>query len=241
MEEFDLENVLLDALDEKPVNNPNKPQNGYNNFKKKNTNNLWDKTDFIATPLDSNKFVKSGKTFLMYGFTQQGIPIPDDIVLKFTKIAMHLGSKGYTFRYCGTSTDAIQNSVLSIETLNKETYLGWPGSNKNIVSPTMKFPNEKAYTTAMAYHSAFMKFKSASRALIAAKMNALFGENMIDPVDLLIVYNSTGDTEVTKNTNWKNMGDLGLFIKISRTVDIPLFNIGSEKSSKALMEYLKNI
>lgn len=243
------EDELFEALDESPSTNVSKPTNNYsNNYSKpnsygnrNNTERMWDKTDFKATPVDSSKFQKSGKSFMMYGFVPYDMTVPEELVLKFTKIASHLASKGYTFRYSGSDRDVIQNAVLAIENLDKETYLGWPGCNKNIKEPTMKYGNESGYSTAMAYHSAFLKFKPASRAALAAKIHAVLGVNVNDPVDLVIAYNSTGDLVLSKDTNWKNMGDLGVLIKVCKDAAIPLFNIGNEKSSKDLMEYLKSL
>lgn len=240
------EEALFEALDEKPTV-PNNNQSNYNNYKSNNgynkrpNNMLWEKTDFKPTPVNSNKFNRTGKSFVMYGFVPYDTTVPEEVIMKFTKIATHLAGKGYTYRYCGTERDTIQNAVLSIENLSKKTYLGWPNCNPNIKEPTMKYANELGYSTTMAYHNGFLKFKPAGRALLAAKTHAMLGENVDNPTNLIIVYNSTGDIAMTKETNWKNMGDIGLFMKIAKDASIPLFNIGNEKNSLELTEYLKSL
>lgn len=208
-------------------------------FKKGNKEDLWNKTDWKGKKLSIEDFKKSGKAFTVayYGDERK---VSDDLVLKFTKVSKYLSEHGFIFRHYGAHDSKLQNDILAIENIKSLSYLPWSKFNPKITKPAMKYNNKESYEAACAYHAKFNQIPAAIRAKLASQMAAMFTDKFNDPVDLILIYTENGDEVITKETDFKDLGNTSFFIRVASNNNILVFNLKKEGSIERLVEYIKN-
>ena len=213
------------------------PKNG--NFTKGES--WWDKTDITPLAPKVEDFKKSGRSFTVYGIYENKDVLPDTVIEKFIKIGTALANKGFKFRNYGSDTNNLHNKLLEISNLTSVAFLPFPSFNKNIQKPFRKFPQDIAYQIAMHYSRNFTELKPALRAIISSRFNAILGKDCIDPVDILIMYNTSGMESTGKDVDYKGTGEIPRFIKLCGDCDIPYFNIGNEEALPKIVDFIKAI
>lgn len=201
--------------------------------------NLWDKTDFDPLKIDSDTFKKTGKTFTV-AFSKQGKDIDEATLGSFLKVAKVLASRGYTFRYNGSSEDKLQNSILALDGMVSEIYLPWKNINKNISSPTLAYPTETAYRMAAALHKSFAKLPASVRAILASDIHSMLGKECNSPVDLLLAHSPCGSEKFVKEQDFKKLGYLSFYLSITKATAVPVFNLQKEDAINRIVEFLKS-
>lgn len=201
---------------------------------------LWKVNDFKAKKLSVEDFKKSGKSFTVayYGDERK---VSDEVLNKFAKIAKYLSTKGFVFRHHGSADSKLQNAILAVPDIKSLSYLAWTKYNQNIKKSVIKNPNRTCYEYACNYHSKFNTIPSSIRAKLAAQMAAMFTEKFNDPIDLLICYNEYGDEIITKDTDYKNLGNTSFFLKVAADNNISVFNLGKEDAINRIVEFVKNM
>jgi len=203
----------------------------------KNKINLWEDTDIEGVKLERSNFNPLGKYFtILFHKGEDGIP--PEIEEKFVEISKLLMAKGFMFRYNGDS-EPFTNKVLDIDLGRVEMYLPWKSFNTTI-NAKMPKPNEKAYHAAAYYHKAFKKLPNTVRAIISRDVHVLLGENVDNPIKLLLCYSPDG-AESIKDIDYKKTGNISFSITIADTLDIPIFNLGNSGALSRMVEYIKSL
>jgi len=243
--EDDLLNLL--ESDDKPFANEetaaSKPDTGKQEYKGNNTYqggnknkiNLWEDTEIEPTKLDRSKMNPLGKYFTIV-FHKGDDAIPPEIEKKFVDISKILMAKGFMLRYNGDQEPFI-NQVLDIDLARVEMYLPWKSFNTSI-TPKMKRPNEKAYHVAAYYHKAFKKLPNPVRAILARDVHVILGENVDNPIKLMLCYSPDG-AETIKQIDYKKTGNISFSISICDVLGIPVFNLKNEDAVSRLVELVK--
>lgn len=208
-------------------------------FKKGNKEDLWNKTDWKGKKLSVEDFKKSGKAFTV-AYHGDERKISDDLVLKFTKVAKYLSEHGFTFRHYGAHDSKLQNSILGIENIKSLSYLPWSKFNSKITKPAMKFNSKECYEVACAYHAKFNQIPAGIRSKLASQVAAMFTDKFNDPIDLILIYTENGDEVITKETNFKDLGNTSFFIRVANNNNILVYNLKKDDSISRVVEYVKN-
>lgn len=208
-------------------------------LKKGNKEDLWNKTDWKGKKLSVEDFKKSGKAFTIayYGDERK---VSDELVLKFTKVSKYLSEHGFVFRHYGAHDSKIQNDILAIDYIKSQSYIPWPKYNPKILKPVLKFNTKESYEAACAYHAKFNQIPAGIRSKLASQISAMFTEKLNDPVDLILIYTENGDEVITKETDYKELGNTSFFIRVANNTNILVFNLKKEDAINRIVEYVKN-
>lgn len=217
----------------KPIEN--KPNAG---FKPKNNNqDLWSDTNIGKLKPDPSTFNKKGKSFLVIlGGT------PDEAAKeKLPKIVSTLGTKNFNMRYQYTDTISFMKTLADIEGLTVESYLPWKKMAPDLENPTRVFATKKAYEIASYFAPKFNNFPAAVRCIRANIIHAILGEKLDNPIDLVVCWTECGTEKITRETDFKKIGNLGSVFSPCSELNIPIYNIKNETSLKNLIEYIKSL
>lgn len=233
----DMENVLDSMTSGTNANSFSKPaMNNYNSNKPKE--NLWDKKDIKPIELDVANFKKEKKTFMLCLHGREEISLEDrETIIKVVKIMF---SKGYTLRSDGDFKNEIIKSISKLENAKIEYYLPFKKFSPEINKPIRFSPSIVAYGITVGKHKTFFNLPSAVRAIIANRIHLLLGADCKKPVDLVIGFNNQGDEVITKDTNFKGIGDLGFIINVANKSNIKVYNLKKEGTISKLSEVLKS-
>lgn len=235
MEEQD----ILDMIDNDDINveddKPSIPAKANYNNKRENT---WEKKDWKPRKIDMANFKKNGRSFAIY-YNGENKTIPDDMQHRLTRIATALINKGYSFRHNAPGDDNVINSILEIPNISFKTYLPWSKFNSNIVKPLMSYANNLGYETACSISPKYLELPPALRAIIASECNAILGQDVNDPVDLILIYCDGGYEALEKNVDFKKIGNLGNIFRIAKDACIPVINIEKEDAANRVVELVK--
>lgn len=183
--------------------------------------NYWDKTDVVPLNLDVSKFKKTGKSFTVYAFPENDLP--EDAVKNILTLAKAMMGQGYVFRHTGNVDNVLQKAIIGLEGANYKSYLPWKKYNPDIKTPTL--PTEFGYRTAITIHKRFMNMPPAVRAIISRDVNALLGTEVTDPVDVVIAWTDGGAEALTKNIDFKKIGNNTFMLQVARRANIPVVNV----------------
>lgn len=221
------ENELFDLL-ENPV---------ASTTSKKETQNLWDKSNFTAKEIDVSRLSSPNKTFTVMYHLGTG-RLPSDILNKFSKVSKFLATKGYSFRNNGSETDIVETELSTIPDLNIENYIPWKKYNSKAIKPC--FPIEEAYCIAARYHKSYSKLPPAIRALLASKIHTLLGKELTEPVELILSYVKGGYEAIDRSVSYKEIGNLSFPYSVAGDTNIPVFNLDNENAITRVVEYIKS-
>ena len=207
---------------------------------KKNKVDLWGDPTIEPIKLDRSKLASIGKYFAIVQYKGTD-GVPDDVLDKMLSISKVLMKSGFMLRFNG-ETEGFNTKILDIDIARVETYLPWKTFNKDNISltPKMVRPNEDAYHTAAYYHKKFKELPNSARAILARDVHVLLGENVKNPIKLLLCYSSDG-AESIKEINFKVTGYIGFSIMICDAMGIPVFNLGKKDAVSRLVEYIKTL
>lgn len=233
---------LLDLLesDEKPFVQPQQPsyqkkEYGNKGFQSQKPN-LWEKTDFKITKIDASTFDKT-KSLYSIILVKSDKPVPEAIVEKAKSLAVLLNSKGFKYRHGSDGNDEFQNGLVKLPDFKYESFLPWKKFNP-LVIPDAKL-SEQAYNIAFSTQKNFVDRPSTIRAILAKDIQVMLGEDCRHPLTMLIVYSECGSDKISKEMDFKKVGQLPFYFKICAEANIPVFNIKSEESFKQLVNFIK--
>ena len=239
---------------EQAKSNYNNNNNGYNNYNKGGYNsnkpkkeNLWEKNTFNPIKIDVPNFKRTKKTFAIATHGREELSVVD--IDKFVKIAKVLFTKGYTFRWTGDKKDLVGTAIIKLENAVVDVYLPWKKFNEDMNSPVKTSPTAYAYGVAANNHKLFnpnpskpeMQLAPAARAIFANRVHVMLGDNCLDPLDIILIHTASGDEVITRETNYKALGDTAFYIRICNESNIRLYNISKDESIKKFSEYLKSL
>jgi len=236
----DLENLdelanVKNTLDKE--NTTNKPS--YNsNWNMQNKKWPWEENDFKPKKIDPETFKKVGKSYTVA--YSSAADIDDDITNKFTKIAKALLLKGYILRHRGGETDKLWNELISLEGMKYESYLPWKKFNTNIKTPLTFSTTKEVHELVANYHIAYNKLKPGLKNILATEIYTCLSDTLNNPCDLIIVYSPKGDETITKNVDFKVLGNTSFILRIGEACGIPIINIAKENALTRLLELVKN-
>jgi len=207
------------------------------NFTANKKVNYWEKTDITPKEIDVTKFSKSSKSFTIYTYPENDVP--DEAKKRILVLAKGLMSKGYIFRHTGNADNVLQNAVLKLEGAKYKSYLPWKKFNSNISSPVLSTPI--GYQVAIGVHKAFMRLPPAVRAIISRDVNALIGEDATDPVDLVLAWTAGGAEALTKNADFKSIGNNTFMLQIAKRANLPVVNVFNSNFIDRFKEIVKEV
>lgn len=201
---------------------------------------LWNKTDWKPKTIDVEKFKRTGKSFTV-SFHGRDSDIGDDIVNKFVKVANGLVNKGFTFRHYGSAQDKLQNEILGIANISVESYIPWSKYNPKITKPKALYLKEDDYQYAASLHSKFNSIPAGIRARLANEVRTMLTTDYNNPVDLILIYNISGEETISKGTKFTDLGNTTFSIRLAEKCNIPVYNLKKDDAISRLVEYLKTI
>lgn len=221
----------------------NYSKGSYNGYKKpfNKQPSMWEKTDIqpLAIDVSNQKHDKLRFSIML----PKDLELSEEIKGTITGLATTLASKGFVYRFGYGSTDTFQNNILSIFTENNkdaiETFLPWRKFNEGVENAILTQPNEIGYRIAAGLHKLFPELKNGLRAILSNNVHICLGENGNQPLSMLIIYNECGTEVITKNTDFKKLGNLVFFLQLAAKANIPVFNVKNPDSRKRLMEHIK--
>jgi hypothetical protein len=149
---------------------------------------------------------------------------PPEILLRMTKGAAWLSSKGYTLRSGGAPG---ADSAFEAGAESKEIYLPWRGFNGN-PSPLYTITPE-ALKIAAEHHPAWDHCSSAAQKLHARNVHQILGKDLKTPVHFVLAWTKDGGAT----------GGTGQAIRIARRCEIPVFNFYFDDCVPSLLKFLK--
>lgn len=208
-----------------------------NNFSKGKSDDLWADTNIVKKEPDMSKFEKQGRSFVVaLGGT------PDEKAKEtLTKLVMSLGSKNFVMRYQYNDNIQFLKTLADIEGVTIEAYVPWKKMAPDLANVAKYFATRLAYEYAHASSAKFNSFPPAVRCIRANAMHCMLGPKLTNPVDLVLAWTECGSEAITKDTDFKTLGNTGTFITYAKNLNIPFFNIKKDTSIKNLVEYIKNI
>ena len=207
---------------------------------KKNKVDLWGDPNIEPVKLDRSILSSIGKYFAIVQYKgKEGVP--NDVLEKMLSASKVFMKSGFVLRFNG-ETEGFNTKILDIDIARVETYLPWKTFNKDNISltPKMVRPNEEAYHVAAYYHKKFKELPNSARAILARDVHVLLGENVKNPIKLLLCYSSDG-AESIKEINFKVTGYISFSIMICDAMGIPVFNMGKKDALSRLVEFVKTL
>lgn len=158
---------------------------------------------------------------------------PPEIQKEMTEIAIDLDQKGYTLR---TNGGDIPGGAYELSgTTRTEFYLPWKKFNEK----TSKYskPSNEAFDLARKFHNSFDQLNDTVKALVATHCHVILGENLRDPVRMVICWTPDG-AESSKECTFRT-GISNISIKIASSLQIPVFNLMKPNARIRLDLWLK--
>lgn len=202
-----------------------------------NREDLWSDTSIGKHKPDPATFNKVGKSFLI---TLAGTP-DEKAKEQLTKIVTTLGSKNFAMRYQFTDTISFLKTLADTDGLTVEAYLPWKKMAPDLEHVAKTFATKRAYEMACHYANKFNALPNAIRCFRANMMHAMLGPKLDNPVNLAICWSECGSEQITKETDFKKVGNLTNIFTPCRELNIPIYNIKNEDSLKKLVEYIKSL
>lgn len=202
--------------------------------------NLWKDTTIKPVPLDTIEMEQGVKAFSFIYNEKEG-ELPDNIVEKVQKVIKTLSTRDYTFRAWFNGSSATGDKIVSVETekpLDIEWYLVTRNWNANVSKPTSNVDTELAYQIAKGMHKAYDKIPDFIRALCARDIELILGKSCKKPIKFLLVYSPCGTESITKDTDFKKLGQLVFDIRVCKDLNIPVFNLQKDDALPRLLEFL---
>lgn len=140
-------------------------------------------------------------------------------------ISKYLENKGYILRSggAGGADKFFEESVNE-----KEIYLPWKGFNSN--SSRLYAITEEALKMAKKYHPNWSSLSDAGKKLMARNCYQVLGIDLKTPVEFIVCYTPDG----------KASGGTGQALRISKDLNIPVFNLFDPESEKKLRVFLND-
>jgi len=215
-----MDDIFAKASDSKDAFESLTEETPRNSFKPKKEN-YWDKQDIQPTTIDVTKFKGSTKAFAIYVHPENDIP--ESAHKTLLMVAGALMEKGHTFRHTGNKDNHLHNEILALENTKVESYLPWKKFNANISDPILA--NPMGYRIAIGIHKSYMKLPNAVRAILASSVNALTGTSADAKVDFVLTWTDGGAEALTKDTDFKQIGNNTFVLQIAKRAGIPVFNV----------------
>ena len=238
MENEDIFDMLDNGTDISKVDKKEKPQ-----VPKERTeyNPNWSNRDIEPVKLSRDNLVTAEKCFTLVTSyrTEQ---LSETSKNKITKVLSYIGSHGNSmvYRNMTSGTDTLAKEWLS-SFENKECYLPWRNFNKDIKNCIIFQPTELAYRVASSYHKNYIKLPDIIRTILACKVHTVLGKSCKEPVKFILAYSDCGSETFKKDMDWKQLGDLGFYIRMSKELSIPFINIANPDFSAEKLNKLINI
>lgn len=142
---------------------------------------------------------------------------PPDILKMMAEIAERLASYDWLLRSGGADGAdlAFEAGCDKVGGL-KEIFLPWQGFNKS--SSTLHAPSQDALILASTIHPAWDRLSYGGRKLHGRNCHQVLGEDLNDPIDLLVCWTPKG----------KDTGGTATAIKIARMYKIKIINLAVE-------------
>lgn len=187
--------------------------------------------------VDPSKFKKSGKTFTI---VMSATP-DEDSQKVMAGIVKNLAGRGFTFRYLYSDATGFYKTLTDIEGVTVEAYRPWRKMAPELAN-VVKISNTRlAYQYAASFASKFNSFPPAVRCIRANGVSSLLGKDLDNPSNFLLAWTECGTEVITKDTDFKKIGNCGMFFTMCKALNIPVFNIKNKESIQKLAEYLKSI
>jgi len=235
--------------EEKPKQQYNKSysSNGYNSNKPKRVS-LWDKKDFTPEKINPSKLAKSD--MFAVALPDNTAELPENVSKLLASVTLSVLRKGYGFRVGPGSKDTMHLAFMKLrEDLiaasadyhsDLEVYLPWPKFNEDITKPNLAYCTEKAYSIAVNLRKNFYDIPAPVRAILAKDVHVCLGAECNEAIKFLIIYTPCGSEKLSRETDYKKMGNTVFYISLALAANIPVFNVKNEESIKRLSEFIKN-
>lgn len=236
--EEDVLDMYLNSSDVPFANKEEEKPKETKEFKSKGSGgDLWNETSFVKKRPDPANFEKAGKTFT---FVLGGTPDEESkkLILGLIK---NLAGRGFILRYQFNNTIDFYKTVTDIEGLSVEAYRPWKKMAPDLASVAKTFADKQAYEAACYYAPKFSSFPPGVRCIRANAVYALLGKEIKNPSNFILCWTECGSEAITKDTDFKKIGNAGVFFTMGKDLNIPIYNIKNKDSVQKLAEYLKNL
>lgn len=239
MENEDIFN-MLDApapKEEKPAYTKQPYRGGNNKGGNRDSNPNWGRKDFQPVELKRENMTVDKKSVTLF-LSSKAELLPEEAREKILKTMRFIASKDFKLRIAYGSNDAFLAEVASLFN-DVEVYLPWRGYNKEVKNPYSIQPSELAYRASLQFHGKFADMPDAVRTIIANEVNMVLGKNCDNLVGHIFAWSPCGSESLTRETDYKTLGNTSIAIKMARAFTIPYSNINradfnSDKLSKIL-------
>lgn len=234
-----MEDDILDSYlnsTEEAFSTPEQKNDGGNKKQfNKNREDLWNKDDWKPVKMRREDFSKSGKSCII---NLASTPT-DDVKKVINSIVVALGTKNVTVRFQYDTNISFYKELCNIDTAKTEKYLPWKKMAPDLESVTKTYAEKKAYEYAAYFVKKFNGLPAAIRTMRANMIHALLGKDLNNPIDFALVWNELGTEVLTKDTDWKKVGNITNVLQVCKELDIPVYNIKNKESVQKLVDKIK--
>lgn len=232
-----MENEDIFSMLDAPAPKQQKPAYNKQGGNNRDRNPYWSNKNITPIEIKRENVKQDKKAFTLL-LSGRDNTVPQEAKDKILKVVRALADKGLTLRLAPGSNDHFLNEVASLFP-NKEIYLPWGGYNREVKSPESLQPSELSYRVAINFHKRFLDLPDAVRTILANEANMILGKNCDNIVGFILGWSPGGDELITKDTDFKNLGNLSFSLRIAKAFSIPFLNIANkdfsaEKLSKLL-------
>jgi hypothetical protein len=161
---------------------------------------------------------------------------PREVCLYMTSIAKKLASLGYTCNSGGA--DGADSAFERGAVVNRQIYLPWDGFNKRTVANMIKLHGEGSYLVppfnpdlVHKYHPKPDALSDAGWKFMSRNSYQVLGKDLNTHVEFVLCWTKDG----------KLIGGTSFAIRIAKDYNIPVFNLGTQKSIIEFKEYFRNL
>jgi hypothetical protein len=144
--------------------------------------------------------------------------VPDTIINKIFKLSIFLSEIGFTLRSGGAPgcDSAFEVGCESVRG-KKEIYIPWKNfENRYTAIVASDLENfEDAIKISMKHHPAWYRLPQPAKLLHTRNVYQILGRNLNSPVDFVVCYTQDG----------KSSGGTGQAMRISESLNIPIYNL----------------
>jgi hypothetical protein len=161
---------------------------------------------------------------------------PREVCLYMTAIAKKLASLGYTCNSGGA--DGADSAFERGAVVNRQIFLPWDGFNRRTVANMIKLHGEGSYLVpafnpdlVRKYHPKPDALSDAGWKFMSRNSYQVLGKDLNTPVEFVLCWTKDG----------KLIGGTSFAIRIAKDYNIPVFNLGTQKSIIEFKEYFRNL
>jgi hypothetical protein len=147
-----------------------------------------------------------------------------------SKIAGFLAIKNYILRSGGADgADSAFEAGCDLARGSKEIYLPWKGFNNNPSELYTQHP--KAFEIAAKFHPSWDKLKDSVKKLMARNVHQVLGNDLGSPVEFVVCWTPNG----------LGGGGTGQALRLAKSLDIKIFDLGKKETILELREFAESL